>query len=335
MSSSISDIGNLTSQQFLLKSLRLSMNARQQQIATGKKATKYSGLTPTESTNSMTFRQNVSQLDTYIQNINVGMTRMKVMDEAMIDITDIARDVAAQMRSQVQDRPPEITIMQDSARLGIQQVTNRLNSKLGDRFLFGGSAINTPPYDVTAGNLTANFTALTTGWLGSGISKAQVLTDSRVLVDNQLDIDPAVLTANNVTIPVDEGVNIDYTVRASNTGFQDILRGLSVIANMPNPTTQAEQDDYWVAINGAIELLDAGAKKIDEEIAILGNKARIMEDNLADHQETQGTMEIFIGEEEDINMAEAVTQMQQLQIQLEASYNVTATLKDTSLVFFI
>ncbi len=332
---SISTIGSLLSQQYFLRTLRTDLNAYQEQIATGKKSSTFSGLTATETVNSMTFRQNLREMDNYIQNINVALTRTSVMNESMIDITDYARDVTTQLRAQMQDTEPNAQVLVDSAATALDQVKQRMNAKLGDRYLFSGTDIDNAPLVAGGTNLDTNFSAMIAGWLSGGVTADQVVIDARTVSDEQLDISAGVLSAGAITVPTDSDVNIDYSVYAHNDGFQDVLRGLAIISNLQQPTTPAEQENFWNIINGAIELIDNGTASIDQEIAVLGNKSRIMEETKAEHTDFQGTLEAFIGEEEDVDMAEASMYFQQIQTQLEASYTVTAQVRQLSLVFYL
>lgn len=331
----LSTIGSLISQQYLLRTLRTDMSKYQEQIATGKKASTFSGLTATESVNSMTFRQNLNEVDKYIQNINIALTRTSVMNEAMVDITDYARDVTTQLRAQMQDTEPNAQILIDSALTALDQVKQRMNAKLGDRYLFAGTDIANAPLVAGGTNLDTNFSTLVSGWLAGTVTAAQVVTDSRAITNDQLDISAGTLAAGAVTVRTDEEVNIDYSVYAYDAGFQDVLRGLAIISNLQQPTTDAEQDNFWNIVNGAIELIDSGTESIDQQIAVLGNKSSIMSNTKAEHTDFQGTLETFIGEEEDVDMAEATMYFQQIQTQLQASYTVTAEIRQLSLVFYL
>ena len=146
---------------------------------------------------------------------------------------------------------------------------------------------------------------------------------------------PAIEPAGVRQIRADDGRDIDYTVKAYNSGFSDVVRGLTLVSNLPAPTNDAEREKYWTLVSGAIDLLDRGAKQIDTDQGALGSRANTINNLISSHEDMSLTMENYIGSVEDVDIAEASTRLQQLQAQLQISYNVIASLKDLSLVNFL
>jgi flagellar hook-associated protein 3 FlgL len=257
-----------------------------------------------------------------------------VMDEAMSTITEAARDTLQRLRAQMQDTVPPAQILSDESATKLQNITAKLNAQVNDRYVFSGDDIFNPPFN----NLAALNTSLSgeiAGWLAGPTTAASVAADARTYNGTALGISSTSLTAGRLAVRGDDNTDIDYTVMASQPGFSDVLRGLAVISNLPAPTTPAEQDNYWSVVNGVIDLLDTGTKQIDQYQGILGNKAKLVDDLLAQHSEKQGSFETFIGTIEDVDMADASTRLTYIQTQLQASYSVIAAVKDLSLINFI
>ncbi len=330
----ISNIGKSLNEQFLLQRLRNELTDVQIQINTGKKGNTFSALDTAGASNSMSFRNSHNLLQSYVDSINIVRSRTDVMDAAMINITDSARDVMTTLQSQLQDTIPQTAIIRDEAQAKLDVVLQQLNTRFGDRYLFAGTDITNPPHDDPA-TLNANFNAQVGLWLGGAPTAASVVIDANTYADSALGYSATIAAAGAVTVRADEGTDVDYTVLANNEGFRDIIRGLAIVANLQDPTTPAEQDNFWTVVNGAIQLLDEGSQAIDTQIGILGNKSRQMEDLLVQHSESQGALEIFIGKVEDVDLADAVTRFNSLELQLQASYEVTSTVRRLSLVNFI
>lgn len=331
--SGVSNLGSILSQQFLLKSMRTALDDTQRQISTGKISTSISGMGTLGASKAISFRNKTNVLDRYTENINGSKARMIITDEAMGSIAESARTVSATLRSQLQGAEPKATILSDEARMELESVIAKLNEQVNGQYVFAGDDLYNAPYANQA-TLDANMAADVAVWL-TGTTPATVVSDARTTTGTGLGLGAGVLSASNVTFMADDNTNIDYTVFAHQDGFADVLRGLSIIANLPQPTTAAEQTNYWNIVNGALELLDEGATAVDTYQGVLGNKARLADDLLVEHSETKATYEEFIGSVEDADMAEASTRLQALQTQMEMSYSVISILKDLSLINYI
>ena len=170
---------------------------------------------------------------------------------------------------------------------------------------------------------------------GGNFTADDVVNSMTSITGTNLGFSNSSLAADPLTVRADDGREIDYTVSAHDSGFRDVIRGLSLISNLPTPTNDAETSKYWTLVNGAIDLLDRGSRAVDTQQAILGGTSKQITNLLADHQDMSLTMENYIGSVEDVDIADASTRLQQLQAQLQISYQVTASLKDLSLVNFL
>lgn len=331
---SVSTIGKNLNNRFLLQRLRSELLDVQTQINTGKKGNTFSALDTAGASNSMSFRNSRNLLQSYVDSINIVRSRTDVMNAAMLSITTSSRNVLTTLQSQLQDTAPETAIIRDEAQAQLDVVLQKLNTRFGDRYLFAGTDITNPPHDNAPG-LNAGFAAQVAAWMAGTPTAASVVTDANGFNDAALGYSGSLSASGAVTVRADEGTDIDYTVLANEEGLRDLVRGLTIVANLQDPTTPAEQDNFWTIVNGAIELIDSGSEMIDDEIGILGNKSRQMEDLLIQHDESQGALEIFIGQVEDVDLADAVTRFNSLELQLQASYQVTSRISQLSLVNFL
>lgn len=330
----ISTIGKSLNEQFLLQRLRTELTNVQTQINTGKKGNTFSALDTAGASNSMAFRNSRNLLQSYVDSINIVRSRTEVMDSALLSVTESSRDVLTRLQSQLQDTDPETAIIRDEAQNQLEVVLQKLNTRFGDRYLFAGTDITNPPHD-NAALLNTNFAAQVATWMGGAPTVASVVADANTFNDNALGYSGTLSAAGDVTVRADEGTDINYTVMANEEGLRDVVRGLAIVANLQNPTTPAEQDNFWTIVNGAMQLIDEGSRAIDVEIGILGNKSRQMDNLLIQHDESQGALEIFIGQVEDVDLADAVTRFNSLELQLQASYQVSSTVSQLSLVNFL
>lgn len=330
----VSDLGRLQNSRFLITSLQDRLQLLQNQASTGKKGTRYSQYESLEAINSLVFRRSRAQLESYTKNIDQVAGRTKVMDAGLETITDSAKDLRAFILKQLNDSDPQTPIITNQARAELELVQEKLNIELNGRYLFAGSAIDNPPYDNPAA-LDTNIGALVTANIAGAPTVAQVVNDARLINGADLGFSTSVLAATNVTARIDEGVDVDYTVLANETGFEDILRGMAILANLPDPTTQAEQDNFWTLTQAANELISDGFDAVNQTQGVLGNKSKLLEERRASLDELEGDFRIFIGGAEDADLAEVSLKLSDLDAQLQATYTVTASLTRISLVNFI
>ncbi len=332
---SVSDVGTRLSQQFMLRVLREQMIESQRESTSGKKSESIAGLGSSGASKAVAFRSQNTLLDTYGRNLTINKTRMDVMDKSLLSVTNSAREMMNQLREQLQNSTPYATILSDDAATHLKSVTDKLNTQLDGRFLFGGDAVQDMPFNNLAA-LNTNISAQVTAAIGNpATTQASFTADVRTVSNSNLGVNTATVTAGSVSFRASDNSDIDYTIKASGSGFEDILRGLSIVANLPQPTNAVEQANYWNMVNAAIDLLDQGATKVDEYQAKLGYQANNVESLITSHKETYASIEEYLSDVEDVDMAEAAIKFGNLKTQLETSYSIVANLKDLSLINYI
>jgi flagellar hook-associated protein 3 FlgL len=128
----------------------------QAQLATGKKSTLYSGMGSGEGFAIFARAQlsNISAFTTSMTNINASIklasTALQSFDKSAKDVQSAAESGNATVNASGQ------TTNQQTALLQLRSMRDFLNTQAGDRFLFSGSAIDTPPLasvdDILDGN---------------------------------------------------------------------------------------------------------------------------------------------------------------------------------------
>src|ERR1700722_10283428 len=114
------------------------------QLATGEKSTTYSGMGSGESFAIAARSQlsNISAFSTTITNVN---TSINAANTALQSLSSISTTVQSDAASTPQDiNSTGQTIGQQNALTELSSMVGILNTQAGDRFLFSGSAINTP-----------------------------------------------------------------------------------------------------------------------------------------------------------------------------------------------
>ena len=114
------------------------------QLATGEKSTTYSGFGPNEGF-AIAARSQLSNISAFTNTITNVNTSIDAANTALQSFSEIAGTVQSDAASTPQDiNNTGQTIGQQNALAQFSSLAGILNTQAGDRFLFSGSAINTP-----------------------------------------------------------------------------------------------------------------------------------------------------------------------------------------------
>src|SRR5579863_3795990 len=114
------------------------------QLATGEKSTTYSGMGSGEGF-AIAARQQLSNISAFTTTITNVNTSINAANTALQSLSSISKTVQSDAASTPQDiNSTGQTIGQQNALTELSSMVGILNTQAGDRFLFSGSAINTP-----------------------------------------------------------------------------------------------------------------------------------------------------------------------------------------------
>ncbi len=391
LSQAQTQIKNLAEQQSLLNSLA-------NQLATGKKTQKFSGL-GNDALTTLRARADLSSLNAYSQNITNASRRMALMGNAIGEFKSQTSTISSSMllfsqesyhqsgdeifyddplTAEVEkirvgltsaDPSVELQTMTDLADNLYDVVVSLLNSKDGDSYILNGSDTQTKPLN-DSGLLDSAMTKLITQWKEGTISNEELIADL-TSGDNSTNLDAiddstigfsAALSSGNVadvSVRASETIEVDYTVRANEDPFRDILVGLAFLKNAtlspmvdayiepnaypnapdvqgaPGDTIGEMQDNFFEVFNAVQTMVAEAAGKVDGvSYRIETANARVQELK-EKHTNTKNMLTDTVSDIEDVDLNEVAVKISSLQVQLEASYAVTAQVQQLSLVNFI
>lgn len=331
----VTDIAQNTNLRGLMQQISRDLGETRAQVSSGKVATDYSGLGTVGALASIEFRQDIQRYESLIGGLRTALPRVETMDTVLNEMVATTRQVFDDNLIHPRDNEPPLAIIRDQAQRALASITTKLNTSLDGRFLFASRDIRTAPM----ADATVLDTAVQTeiaAYMAGTQTGADVLTNVNALTGAQHGYSATLLglpAADGLSVLVEQNLSVDYTVRADAQGIQEVLRGLSVLANLQyDPAQDAE---FWTIFEGAQALLESGARGIDQQVAQLGLVGQQMEQAVQQHGDTQTMLQRFVSDAEDVDMAEAISRMQQLQTQLQASYQTFSTLRDLTLVNFI
>ncbi len=301
-----------------LRSNQVSMAQAGQQLATGRKSDDL-GYYGTQTQRLVDAKNFVARRESYLKTIDLVETRMKAYDAALNSLRTTARSIAVfldQANTPGQAVDVDLAGKIDTA---MNEVRFYLNQKFGDRYLFAGGRYTTEPVldiaslaDPAVGPPPANVASPT-------------LTD----YDTQAPGSDASAWAQE-GFTADDGLRIDYGITSQDGAFQDLVMAMRFAKAATN--SPANHQTYIDGARTLIERAMTGITTLQNALAV-------------DIASTQGAREVHMrtinllqseqARIEGIDMAEVGSRINAMQTQIEATFAVTRTLSQLSLVNFL
>ena len=267
---------------------------------------------------------------------------------------------------------PDFETIQALANNVYDFLVDLVNEKDGDRYLFAGADSDTKPLVNTGlfssflGEYVPDETDLTNppltasgaiGQWGSGtITTDQFIAAFESVDDTTLGYSAPLTSgeAGKLVARVDDNKQIDYTVLGNTEGLREILLAVGVLKDLPPPeyapgalndptaTTFAgdtppfppaeKQENFFQVLSSISATLSQAVDKVDDSRYQLA-QTQVQMDKLNEfYTFEKKTFQDTVSEVEDADMTEVAAKINSLQIQLEASYTVTASISQLSLV---
>ena len=343
----VSTLAQTQSQISRLKDIQFQLGNLQTQIATGKKTQTLAGI-GSDVIASVKSRANFNRLDSYIQNIDMSSTRIKLQLQGISGIQSQTKIVIGVLQGQIQAGDIDVSTVKRLADSAYQYVVSTLNLKDGNAYVYSGSDTSVQPI-TDAGSLDSYFSNLNAQWQAGTLPITPPNTTIAEEYNSRLANIPQVTqgysgslgSAKNVYVKADDQVNINTTVLANDPALQDIVRCLAAMKNIgdlnsaPGATPQEQKDNFYAVFNKITTTLQAATTKLDTQGSDLAYAQAQLTTIRNDHVQEQATLQDTIDNVENVDLNEAAVKVQALGTQLQASYQVTALINKLSLSNFI
>lgn len=333
--SKVSFLGSTQANIARLKDMNATLTDLQRQIASTKKHDTLAGF-GVDATNIQRNRTDLGRVQSYLDNISGLTSRITQMNTAMESARDAVTQMIDGITTAVRDSAADIPSLKVIAQNALDFVQDLVNLKVDGRYLFAGSDSSSAPF-TDENILNNNFQQQVSDWLTGVSTTAQLTANVEAYGTADLGMNPGLSASGPVTMRIGESTEMDYTVRADVDGFQDIIKALGFMANMQAPgagdiPTQAELDDV---IQGIMNMARAGVEKLDAAATRVGGNFNLLNAVEANHESDLAMLQKLVGKMENADTTDVVTQIQALQTQLQASYQVSSIVNQLSLVNYI
>lgn len=354
----ISTLGQSLAQVDRIKTSQTTFDDLQRQLSTGKKAAFFKDL-GSDILASKRARADLNKIDQFINNIQTAERRMNLMNSAIDAIRDQAENMSDTLNQEAAGGEVNLGVVNNLADSVFELVSDLLNEQDGQRHLFAGSDSLTQPYTDT-GSMDTFLQLQINEWIDGNITNDQFIAQytSRSNLNDTIMGYSASLSSDStkaVSVRVDDSSEIDYTVLADNDAFRNILAVVSTVKNItatldevtldegdPNTLVTApgadaeEQSSNFQAVFNDLATLMTSALEDLNTVQFSLNQAQVqMEQVRENHLRDQNVQQTIISEIEDADINEVALKFTAVQSQLEATFAVTATLRDLSLVNFL
>jgi flagellar hook-associated protein 3 FlgL len=333
----VSFLGQTVSQTNRLKDLNATLADLERQISSGKKFDTLAGFGGVTAQNVQRVRMDRSRVQTYLDNISTVNTRLNAMSQAMTSARNSVKQVIDGIVTALHDSSEDVATLSTLAKGALKFVQDLANLNVGGRYLFAGSDTTSAPF-IDDAQLNANYQAEVTSWLNGTNSTAQFSANVDAFSATALGFNSSLSSSGTVAVRIDQSTEVDYTVKADEDGFQELVRALGLMANLkvPNPNvdvpTTADLDDM---LGRVLAIARAGVAQIDLAQTDLGTKSGFINAVMESHEQDAAMLDGLIGDTENADMTDAIAKIQALQTQLQSSYEVTSIISRLSLVNFL
>ena len=309
----VSRVTNLSSSR-LINSLILKsqdrINEQQIKLTTQQKSQDYLGIGD-DASRLLTVESSLRRIDQFVKDNAFIDMRMETMLNSMDAVGDILTEVRTLVRDVLEDGTLDGIDKNDFTEIKMDQLESFLNVKMNGRFLFSGTKTDTPP--VNAGDLGDAPTFDADG----------ITTTAEPSFFYQGD-------DNQVKARIDEGVTLEYGVKANDEGFEKLIRAMRLVKS-----TDLSDANVLGKFQHALNLLNESADNIAAVELNTGVKFQQLASTTQSLKDTKNILDGVVDEIERADTFEAVSILNQVQTQLEASYATAVRVSNLSLTRFL
>ncbi|MEQ3747590.1 MAG: flagellin [Henriciella sp.] len=274
---------------------------------------------------AMLSQQALDNLETEKNHLNLRNARLSLTQQSLSFVKDATEGLGPQMLSAIGAGDEQAqTILSDEARTRLDQTLTTLNTRQGSRYLFAGDATTTPPLPDTARLMDAITTLAT---------NAATIDDLTAAFNTFFD-DPNGDWQTGLFAGTSQSSDPDGIV-AINPAITDVIKNLAALAlttaDLPAATQDIAKD---LRSDAALGLTQSTTAMTD-----LMSQVGLNQSQIDDRLTTLGREEIILSTAFNNltgrDQYEAVTELEQLETNLEAAYLVTTRLSNLTLLNFI
>ncbi len=278
------------------------------QISSGKKSQDYAGIS-TESRRLVNLEGARARAQGFMQSIERTDRRLQSMETAASGLFEVASRARVLLigalnanNSANGELPTQFAQLRELA-------ASHLNTQLDGRYFFAGSRTDVAPVDLS------NFDPSNPSYAPDDPANGGYYVGNGAILAVRADAD----------------LTLDYGITADNPAFDKLLRGLELVRTAPVTPDGIDR----TTLEQALSLIKQAGEAIPDLQARMGRVRATLEQAKTQHADQKLYMEEAITDIENVDIAEATARITADQVQLEASFAVTARLSQLNLIDFL
>jgi flagellar hook-associated protein 3 FlgL len=332
------------------------------QASTGLISNTYAGLGAGASI-SLNMQPQIANMQTLQNNVDVATGRMSVTQTALTSLQSIASSFYAQLNNVDGIDSSAVDTIAASARDALRQVAGLLDTQDAGVYVFSGQDTGNPPVpnpdniaDGTAGTFFATIQTAV-GQLGVTQTAAQVAQTTQGVagfggVPSPFSVylstnDPPTLptiqvgqnqsetiglsASHNGLIPQPPADVVNFTTTGSY--MRDTLRALATIGSLSS--AQVNTPGFQDLVQNTRTSLIGVVSAMGQDAGVLGNVQSSIKATQTQLADTQTALNMQVSSAQNVDMASTLSQLSQVQTQMQASYQLISGLSGLSLVKYL
>ena len=343
------DYGALGQAIYASTQIKSQINTLTAQVSTGYVSSSYAGLGNAAQT-SFDLQPAINSLQAQQTTISAVTGRMSVAQTALTQIASIASTANAALASVNDITPSQIDSVAITARTALQQLAGLLNTSDGAVYVFAGTDTSNPPVpDADAITSSPFFTQIGAAVAGLTTNGAAATTAATLAIASSDDagttpfsstIGPAPTIDLGTGAPVQVGLLANANTLAvsgggSTTGsyIRDIMRSLATLGNLSS--SQSTAPGFTALVQDTETSLSGAITAMGTEAGALGSIQSSLTSQGTEAADTSTALSTQLSSTQDVNMAQTISQLSEVQTQLSASYKLISQISSLSLVNFL
>lgn len=271
------------------------------QMSTGLKTTDYKDIA-SDTQRLLSLERVKEQLDGYSVNGKIILNQVNLAYDVLESMDDGLNTMLQGLVATNSGNFVPVNVTTNIATNGLNEFVSLLNTRIGDRYIFSGTDIDTRPVDIT-----------------DPLWPAQA-------PPSVADFD--YYQGNTTTAPVQlsETLTVNYSLLANDPAFEKALRAFNLVINNPGNA---------VAYTEATDLIHQSLREISSLRGSMSSVAKTIEDQNVRNDEDIVNLDVIISDIKEVDLAAASVDLQNYQTQLEASYSASIRLLRLSLTNFL
>jgi flagellar hook-associated protein 3 FlgL len=300
----VSDIGTYSQTLSNLRDTQNRIDTLTVQAGTGFVSTRYSGVAA-NSRQLINLESSLSRMTQYKTNNQSVQLRLQTMEQSTTKLLDVASSLKTFLTNALNNTNAGDMALKETTDNMLAEASRQLNVKLGDRYLFSGSRIDTPPVDLASFGTPAN-------------------TYPSAADTSYYDGD-----AVRMTTQAAENYDVSYGATADEPAFEKLMRALKLTNTV---TTDPLDRDR---LNNALDLVNQAIQEIPDVTSRIGSAQNVLDKVTTDNDDLKVYLKQSVTDITGVDVPEVMTRLTQDQTLLQASYMTISSLSQLNLASYL